>query len=102
MFPNKISLSDATQKLNQHSEEFLLLFQNKALDLELYKPHLVDKQQPHTRDEAYIIATGTAIFELEGQTTEVKAGDFLFVPAYAPHKFVQFSEDFSTWVIFFG
>ncbi|WP_428665673.1 cupin domain-containing protein [Runella sp.] len=102
MFPNKVSLAEATEKLSQHTKEFLLLFQNGTLELELYKPHLVDRQTPHDRDEVYIIATGEATFELEGKTTEVKTGDFLFVPAHAVHKFSAFSEDFSTWVLFFG
>lgn len=102
MFPHKVSLAEATQKLSQHHESFLLLFKNSTLDLELYKPHLVDKQTPHDRDEVYLIASGEAVFELEEKTTTVKTGDFLFVPAYAPHKFVEFSEDFSTWVLFFG
>jgi mannose-6-phosphate isomerase-like protein (cupin superfamily) len=102
MFPNKVSLAEATKKLNQVSKEFILLFQHGILELELYKPHLVDKQTPHDRDEVYIIATGEAAFELEGEQTMVKTGDFLFVPAYAAHKFVEFSEDFSTWVLFFG
>ena len=62
----------------------------------------MDKQSPHDRDEVYIIASGEATFELEGKVTTVKMGDFLFVPAYAIHKFVEFSEDFSTWVLFFG
>ncbi|NBB21624.1 cupin domain-containing protein [Runella sp. CRIBMP] len=102
MFANKVSLADASEKLSQHHKEFLLLFQNGTLEVELYKPHLVDKQTPHDRDEVYIIATGEATFELEGKTTDVRTGDFLFVPAYAAHKFTTLSEDFSTWVLFFG
>ena len=102
MFPHKVSLAEATDKLSRHHKEFLLLFKNSTLGLELYKPHLIDKQTPHDRDEVYIIATGEATFELEGEQMTVKTGDFLFVPAYAAHKFVEFSEDFSTWVLFFG
>lgn len=102
MFTNKISLAEATDKLRQHPTEFLLLFQNSTLEVELYKPDLVDKQTPHDRDEVYLIASGEAAFELEGKTTEVKTGDFLFVPAYAAHKFTAFSDDFSTWVLFIG
>lgn len=102
MFPNKVSLAEAAEKLSLVPKEFILLFQHGSLELELYKPHLVDKQTPHDRDEVYIIATGEATFELEGEQTTVKTGDFLFVPAYAAHKFVEFSEDFSTWVLFYG
>lgn len=102
MFANKVSLAEATERLRHHSTEFLLLFQNNTLEVELYKPEGVDKQTPHDRDEVYIIATGEATFELEEKTTEVKTGDFLFVPAHAAHKFTAFSEDFSTWVLFIG
>lgn len=102
MFTNKVSLAEATDMLRHHPTEFLLLFQNSALEVELYKPEGVDKQTPHDRDEVYIIASGEAAFELEGETTEVKTGDFLFVPAHAAHQFTTFSEDFSTWVLFIG
>lgn len=101
MFTNKVSLAEASQQLSQHPKEFISLFQRGNLEVELYKPHLVDKQTPHDRDEAYIIASGSATFELEGNVTEVETGDFLFVPAHAVHKFPSFSEDFSTWVLFF-
>jgi mannose-6-phosphate isomerase-like protein (cupin superfamily) len=31
-----------------------------------------------------------------------KKGDALFVPATMKHHFENFSEDFATWVIFYG
>ena len=102
MFSNKISLSEATDKLKNAPDEFILLFQHGTLELELYRPNLIDRQTPHQRDEVYVIASGEAVFELENEITSVKTGDFLFVPAYATHKFVEFSEDFSTWVLFYG
>ncbi|AHM60686.1 cupin domain-containing protein [Flammeovirgaceae bacterium 311] len=57
---------------------------------------------PHDRDEVYIIATGSGKFMLEEELTAFKAGDFLFVPAGANHRFVEFTDDFSTWVLFYG
>ena len=32
----------------------------------------------------------------------LEAGDLLFVPAHVEHRFERFSDDFRTWVIFFG
>ena len=29
-------------------------------------------------------------------------GDFLFVPARAEHRFLDFTDDFTTWVLFYG
>lgn len=73
-----------------------------SLDLEFYSPHLMDLQQPHTRDELYIVAKGTGILEVEGERLPFAAGDVLIVPAHAEHRFTTFSDDFGTWVIFYG
>lgn len=96
MFPNKVSIDKASEILKNSPDIFRTFFEHGTLSLELYKPDLIDKQQPHERDEIYIIAGGNARFELENEITEVKTGDFLFVPAKARHRFIDFSNDFST------
>lgn len=73
-----------------------------SVDLEFYSPHLTDLQQPHSRDELYIIARGTGVLDVSGERFPFKAGDVLFVPARAEHRFVEFSDDFGTWVLFYG
>lgn len=98
----KLDLIETLNTLQKSGKEFDLFFSHGTLETELYKPDRVDKQVPHERDEIYIIASGSGEFEMEGKTTSVKQGDFLFVPAGAVHKFREFTEDFSTWVIFYG
>ena len=39
---------------------------------------------------------------MDGNIVNVEAGDFLFVPTGSEHHFLDFTEDFSTWVIFFN
>ncbi|HET9029845.1 MAG TPA: cupin domain-containing protein [Candidatus Aquilonibacter sp.] len=73
-----------------------------SVDLEFYSPHLVDLQQPHERDELYVVARGTGVLEVDAERFRFKTGDVLFVPAYAEHRFVEFSDDFGTWVLFYG
>jgi mannose-6-phosphate isomerase-like protein (cupin superfamily) len=99
---NKISLTEAQAALRQSGKEFKLLLEHGTLAVELYQPHETDKQMPHEQDEVYVIATGESKFYLSGETSQVKAGDFLFVPAGAEHRFLDFSPDFSTWVLFYG
>jgi len=62
----------------------------------------VDRQQPHSRDEFYIIARGKGEFVQGDQRVKFTAGDFLFAPAGVPHRFEKFSKDFATWVMFYG
>lgn len=96
------SIAHASMQLAQIKEKFITLFEHGTMQLEYYKPQPTDEQQPHTKDEIYIIATGTAVFYCDGQTKNVTPGDFLFVPAGAQHRFQSFTNDFSTWVIFYG
>lgn len=98
----KISRQQAFHELLQSKQEFIELFKHGTLSVEIYKPHKTDKQTPHTRDEVYIIISGSGEFINGNDRTDFTAGDFLFVPAGVEHRFINFSEDFCTWVIFYG
>lgn len=83
-------------------EEFVKVLSYGDLEVEYYKPEEEDKQLPHLKDEIYVIAQGQASFILNETTYQVKQNDVLFVKALDPHQFFDFSEDFATWVIFYG
>lgn len=87
-------------------QRFVEVMQRHGLTLELYAPQGHDPQQPHTRDELYVVARGRSRFvrgaALEASASEVGTGDTLFVPAGEPHHFEDFSADFAAWVVFFG
>ncbi|MBW8784612.1 MAG: cupin domain-containing protein [Novosphingobium sp.] len=68
----------------------------------LYAPRGEDSQQPHKRDEVYVVRTGTAEFVRDGERARIAAGDVFFVPASMQHRFENFSADFQTWVVFWG
>jgi mannose-6-phosphate isomerase-like protein (cupin superfamily) len=72
------------------------------MEVELYAPAGSDPQKPHTRDELYVIASGSGWFHSGEQRQAFSAGTLLFVPAGVPHHFADFSADFSAWVMFFG
>ncbi len=77
-------------------------FEHGTLAVEIYRPEGKDRQRPHSRDEVYIIISGTGKFINGDNQCSFAPGDFLFVPAGVKHKFVNFSNDFSTWVLFYG
>jgi mannose-6-phosphate isomerase-like protein (cupin superfamily) len=62
----------------------------------------VDRQQPHDRDELYVIISGSGRFRSGASERDVVPGEVLFVPAWVEHRFVDFSPDFATWVFFVG
>jgi len=98
----QISPKSAVEALNKVDSPFKTLFQHGTLSVEIYKPDQVDLQQPHEQDEVYIVVSGSGTF-INGETnSSFGPGDFLFVPAGVEHRFIDFTDDFSTWVIFYG
>ncbi len=83
-------------------ERSIELFRHGTLTVKLYAPRGADGQNPHTRDEIYVIATGTGRFQREGKDVGFGPGDVLFVAAGEEHRFVDFTDDFATWVFFYG
>ena len=99
----KISVNEALQALHTLDQtRFLELFRHGTMSLEIYEPKGIDPQQPHQQDEIYIVIQGQGIFQHGADRYPFGAGDFLFVPAGVEHRFLEFSEDFKTWVIFYG
>ncbi len=78
------------------------LFKNGSLIVELYAPRGHDPQQPHMQDELYIVQRGSGMFVNGAVRHAFSEGDVLFVPAGVPHRFEEFSDDFATWVVFYG
>jgi mannose-6-phosphate isomerase-like protein (cupin superfamily) len=99
----KIDPKEGLRDLPQpDGRRFVKLFTHGSLEVELYAPRVVDPQQPHSRDEVYVVVKGTSEFVHDGTREETRAGDFLFVEAGVEHRFENFSDDFVVWVLFYG
>ena len=68
----------------------------------LYALREHDPQNPHTQDEIYIVASGTGEFVNDGERRSFGPGDVIFVKAGVEHRFENFTDDFQTWVVFWG
>jgi mannose-6-phosphate isomerase-like protein (cupin superfamily) len=79
-----------------------VLFERGDVTVEFYAPRGVDRQEPHDRDEIYVVATGSGTFVRGEERVPFGPGDFLYVSAFETHRFEDFGEDFGTWVVFFG
>jgi len=99
---NRLTITNAFKSLESHHQPFRELFSHGSLGVEFYAPKGRDLQEPHTRDEIYVVASGSGYF-LNGDSREkFEQGEVLFVPAGVPHRFENFSDDFATWVFFYG
>lgn len=73
-----------------------------TMSVKLFAPVGVDRQAPHAQDEVYLIIAGRGTFVVEGERHAFAPGTALFVRAGAVHRFEDFSDDFATWVVFWG
>lgn len=98
-----VSLLDAVEKLKQSPDKpYAVLMKHGSMSVEYFSPVKTDTQTPHEQDELYIIARGHSRFNRAGEILDCRAGDVLFVPARMAHRFEHFSDDFATWLIFYG
>jgi mannose-6-phosphate isomerase-like protein (cupin superfamily) len=99
----QISLTDALQNLNDNPLAlFLKVMDHGSMSVEIYRPVKTDPQTPHLQDELYVIISGSGEFLNNGERTFFEPGDVIFVPAGIEHRFENFTDDFATWVIFYG
>jgi len=98
-----VRLADAASLLpTSDGKRFATVLEHGSLSVEIYAPRGHDPQQPHTRDEAYIVMSGSGQFINGDAQHPFNPGDFLFVPAGVEHRFVNFTDDLVVWVVFYG
>lgn len=103
MSRKKVTLLEAIEQLKAESENpFAVVMNHGSMSVEYFAPVKIDTQTSHQQDELYVIARGHGHLQRDGELLECKAGDVLFVPAGMEHRFERFTDDFATWVIFYG
>ena len=100
----RLTPAAALQALDARTDgvPFAELFAHGSLSVEVYRPRGRDLQTPHTRDELYVVISGHGEFVDGGRRQSFEPGQVLFVPAGREHRFENFSDDFATWVFFYG
>jgi mannose-6-phosphate isomerase-like protein (cupin superfamily) len=101
----RLTVEEAAAKLPEQTAErlrFATMLQRGSLLVELYAPRVRDAQSPHAQDELYVVVSGSGEFVNGADRHPFGPGDVLFVPAGVEHRFENFTDDFQTWVIFYG
>lgn len=101
--PTNLTPDAALRALAAHATKpFLQLVRHGTLEVEIYRPSKVDLQQPHTRDEIYVVISGSGWFHNGPLRHRFEPGQVLLVPAGVKHWFEDFTDDFAVWVFFYG
>jgi len=59
-----------------------------------------DLQRPHGEDELYLVLRGRATVQVEDAERPISAGDLIYVPARAAHRFFKIEEELALLVFF--
>lgn len=105
----KASLSDLLARIPgtpseqwPDGERYAEALSHGSMSVGFYAPVGHDPQQPHQRDEIYIIHSGAGEIVIGEERHTFRAGDVFFVGSGVAHRFERFTGDFSTWVVFWG
>jgi len=99
----QVTVKDALYLLGTSGvKPFEKVMESGTMSVEIYRPVKTDLQTPHKQDELYVVISGSGEFLNDGKRTGFNPGDVLFVPAGIEHRFENFTDDFATWVIFYG
>ncbi len=101
-YPRHVTLAAAMRLRPPPGALSSLVLEHGTMVLRLYAPAGHDAQKPHTRDELYLVASGSGVFVNGDTRHDFSPGDVLFVPAGVTHRFESFSVDFAVWVVFYG
>jgi mannose-6-phosphate isomerase-like protein (cupin superfamily) len=98
-----IRIREVQRRLQHAKGGYEIVHESPGLELGVYvlvapEP---DRQQPHDRDEIYIVLSGRGTLEVEGDAVELGEGDGAFVKAGDDHRFTGY-EGLSVLVIFAG
>jgi mannose-6-phosphate isomerase-like protein (cupin superfamily) len=99
----QIAIADAVSRVpTPDGKRFAAIFKHGTLLLEIYAPRGIDPQKPHTRDEIYFVAAGSGEYVCGETRTAFNPTDLLFAAAGVEHRFENFSDDLTLWVLFYG
>jgi len=102
----RTALDEAARRLEANrspkTKPYEVVMRHGTMHIGLYAPRGRDPQQPHTQDEVYVVMRGQGEFLCGDAHKSFTTGDVLFVPAGMEHRFIDFTGDFTAWVVFYG
>jgi mannose-6-phosphate isomerase-like protein (cupin superfamily) len=85
-----------------NGKRFASVAEHGTLRLLCSQPIPPNEQSPHEQDELYFVVQGSGVLFHDGKREPFSAGDAMFVAAGTEHRFEDFTDDLTVWVVFYG
>ncbi len=92
----------AKQLAGSETERSVAAFEHGTMTGKMYAPRGSDPQTPHSRDELYVVVTGSGEFVHGFARVPFRPYDVLFAPAGMEHRFENFTDDLQVGRILFS
>ena len=70
------TIAEAGAALAKSGANFVTLFKQGTLEVEIYRPVGIDRQKPHKKDELYVVINGTGTFVHGSERTRLSRGRY--------------------------
>ena len=99
---SRINIAQVNEDRIKRGGPYLSFINRESLKTGLYvlPKNSEDKQNPHELDEVYYIIEGNSKFFVDGEVTEVREGDVIYVKSAIEHRFVDIEKDLKILVFF--
>lgn len=101
----RLTVEEAAAKPPEQTADrlrFATMLQRGSLLVELYAPRGSAAQSPHAQDELHVVVSESGEFANGADRHPFGPGEVRFVPAGVEHRLENFTDDFQTWVTFYG
>jgi mannose-6-phosphate isomerase-like protein (cupin superfamily) len=85
-----------------NGKRFANVGEHGTLRLLCSQPLPPNEQSAHEQDELYVVVQGSGVLFHDGKRDPFSASDLMFIGAGVEHRFEDFTEDLTVWVIFYG
>lgn len=95
-------ISELLEEQEESEQAYLPFLDEPSMSMGIYslEEGARDGQSPHRRDEVYVVLTGEAIIEVDGEDRPVQEGSIVFVGAEVRHRFHTITGDLKVLVFF--
>ena len=99
---NRFAIRDVADELAETGAESTesLRTDNVSLEVMRFEPGDEDTMHAHGEDEIYVVESGTAELNVEGDATLVSAGDVVHLEPGTEHRFQAFEDELVMTVVY--
>jgi mannose-6-phosphate isomerase-like protein (cupin superfamily) len=97
-----VSTTELVNKLDEEERDYLEVFSEESMSVELARYPNPAPKTPHNEDELYFIVSGAGKIRVGEKTYSVTEGDAVYVEQGVEHDFFDIDDEITSLIVFAG